>query len=75
METSETQLVVREWKGYSLSMPKKIFVTVKGANAAHIVEADVIEQDGPWLALRKGDNVVAKFKEAEVVGWVIKDKD
>ena len=60
---------------YALSMAKRIMVTLKGGLGPFVVEADVIEPDGPYLALRKGDNVVAKFKEAEVVAWVIKTDD
>lgn len=56
-----------------MSMAKTFYILVKGGEGPHEIEADNIEQDGTYLALRKGNTVVAKFKEAEVQGWWIED--
>jgi hypothetical protein len=52
-------------------MPQRIVVRLKGMPNPAVVNADNIEDEGPWIVLRKGDNVVAKFKTAEVVSWEI----
>jgi hypothetical protein len=69
-----TELTVIERTIYALSMPQNIIVRLKGVPVPETVEADSIEQNGTWLELRKDENVVAKFKDSEVVGWVIEKR-
>jgi hypothetical protein len=64
-------LVVTVRTVYALSMSQTILIRLKGIGTPEAIEADQIENDGPYLVLRKGSNIVAKFKESEVVGWVI----
>jgi hypothetical protein len=69
-------LTVEERTIYALSMAQKIVVRLKGVEHVQVIEADGVEPDGPYLVLRRGDNVVAKFKESEVQGWWIEsDRD
>jgi hypothetical protein len=54
-------------------MPKQIVLRLKGVNNAVVVSADHVEDEGPWVVLRKGNNVVAKYKNSEVISWEIEE--
>ena len=67
-------LVVTESTVYALSMPKYIYVQVKGVDKPLRLRGDKVEQKGNRWSLMNGQNQVGEFAMDSVQGWWIQDE-
>jgi hypothetical protein len=73
-ETSQP-LVVTVSTIYALSMPKFIYVQIKGVDKPARIRGDEMEQAGNEWQIKLGPSQVAMFRRDDVQGWWIQDED
>ena len=72
MSKVQVTVVVEGAEGYDRGpMADKYIVRLKGVPDLHPVDGENIEADGPYLTIKNGGKVIARFKETEVQAWWI----